>query len=197
MMTDSCRCYTLRCVCVCSRGSEVCGVPIWAKRFCSRASMWRSSVFVCIHLKNRPVPTRLSISLHLPVCVSLLLPLQPRPIPSVHLSFASSRLHSPLLYFLQPFILLLIASRSFSHLLTSCFPSLPYSLCHPLTLTQTLACSFTPTHSLLAYSHTSFTHTHTHTLSLSHCSLTEILPSVSSSYKSIVLSYIIRSALRQ
>lgn len=127
--------------------------------------MWRSSVFVCIHLKNRPVPTRLSISLHLPVCLSLLLPLQPRPVLSVHLSFASSRLHPPLLYFLQPFILLLIASQSFSHLLISCFPSLPYSVSRPLARMQTLACSFTPTHSLLACSHTSFTHTHTRTLS--------------------------------
>ena len=130
--------------------------------------MWRSSVLVCIHLKNRPVPTRLSISLHLPVCVSLLLPLQPRLVLSVHLSFASSRLQPPaLLYFLQPFILLLIASRSFSHLLTSCFPSLPYSVSRPLARTQTLACSLTPTHSLLAYSHTSLTHTHTHTHTLS------------------------------
>lgn len=156
--------------------------------------MWRSSVFVCIHLKNRPVPTRLSISLHLPVCLSLLLPLQPRPVLSVHLSFASSRLHPPPSLF-SPTI------HSSSHRLSVIF-SLTYFL---LSLSSLLCVSATRLHantSLFIYTHslttcllTHFFHTHTHTLS--HCSLTVILPSVSSSYKSIVLSYIIRSALRQ
>ena len=155
---------------------------------CSYAFIWKIGQFP----RDSPSPST-SPCVSLSCCLSSHVPSRP------------SIYHSLLRAYTLPFFIFSNHSFSFSspldHFLTYLLPAFPLflTLCVSSTHSHANTSLFIYTHSLATCLLTHFfhTHTHTHTHTLSHCSLTEILPSVSSSYKSIVLSYIIRSALRQ